>query len=204
MEHKQNTYIDNSDGNMMISPSNLDVLDESSSFEGESGRNIIITGGIVDKELEIMKLADGISYEITGDITFNRNVKILPGVRLIMYPETKIQVEQFAAFMVEGTEVDPVIMEGKVTDQPSWRGIVIQSSTVENQFSYLNIKHAGSNKLDPQWLGDAVATIGLRNNARLSLHDTDISEFNGCKVFIKASAELDYDQSVTDAEICTK
>lgn len=203
-EHKKNTYINNSDGNLMIHPSNLGVLDDSSVFEGESGRNIIITGGMVDQELEIMKLAEGIAYEITGDITFNKNIKILPGVHLIMYPETKIQVEQFAAFTVDGAENDPVLIEGKVTEQPSWRGIVIQSSTVENQFNHLNIKHAGSNKLDPQWLGDAVAAIGLRNNARLSLHNTTFSEYNGCKVFVKSSAELDYDQSVTDADICTK
>lgn len=202
--HEAVRYTSNTEGNIIMHVDNASKLDLASVYDANNGteNNITITGGISHKAVVINSLPGDVQYEIKDEISFENSVVIEAGNTLIMHPETRLYFEQSASIQILGEIDDPVRLIGSISDLPSWKGIVINSATVENEINFLNIYNAGSNKIDQNWLGDAIAVIALRNNARLRLTSMLIENFNGCKVFLRSSAQLDFDDSLSIEDIC--
>ena len=204
--HEAVRYNSNTEGNiiMHIDIDNVSILDKASVYDGNNGsdNNITITGGVSHNAVKIKSLPGDVQYQIKDEISFEQSVVIEAGTTLIMEPETRLYFEQSASIQVQGEVDNPVSLIGSIADLPSWKGIVINSATVVNEINYMNVYNAGSNKIDQNWLGDAIAVIALRNNARLRLTNTLIEDYNGCKVFLRSSAQLDFDESISAGDIC--
>ncbi|MEM7655663.1 MAG: hypothetical protein AAF399_06000 [Bacteroidota bacterium] len=108
-------------------------------------------------------------------------------------PGVVIQVEENGGFGVYdqgtlkmvGTEAEPIIIKGAAASQGYWRGIHIETNSINNQMEYVQISDAGSNYV---YCCNTVASVFLKGG-KLAISNTTIS--NGAEYGLYANEAAD-------------
>ena len=94
-------------------------------------------------------LGDGVDYLVTANINISgtRVVTIKPGVKIQFEGgDAGFTLSSQSALKMIGTAAKPIILEGKVATAGSWNGIYLDAVNLENQWEYVTVRHAGSQR----------------------------------------------------------
>lgn len=90
---------------------------------------------------------DGVDYLLTCNLEFSENfiLTIEPGVVIEIENGRRIEIEGQAAISAIGTATDPIIFRGNNNaGQPSWKGILSDTSNPNNAFNHVIIEDGGA------------------------------------------------------------
>ena len=91
-------------------------------------------------------LGDGVDYIVTADIAISgtRVITVKPGVKIQFEGgNSGFSLRGSAALKMIGTAAKPIIFEGKIAAAGSWAGVYMQANSLENQWEYVTVRHAG-------------------------------------------------------------
>lgn len=122
---------------------------------------------------------NNVDYIINGVLTVNARLTVMPGVRIQMGPDARIEVTSTGALNVEGTENNPIFIEGEEVVKGFWNYIRFRSNNPDNIIRFCTIINGGgSSNIATN------AVIVLEDNARLAISNSVIanSASNGIKL----------------------
>ncbi|MDF1573025.1 MAG: right-handed parallel beta-helix repeat-containing protein [Bacteroidales bacterium] len=89
-------------------------------------------------------LDDGYDYYVTGEWSLDADVTIMPGVSIMMKPESSIRVNTDGSLNAIGTEVKPIVIEGEINTKGAWGEIEFDNSNnPKNVLDYVMISDGG-------------------------------------------------------------
>ncbi len=118
-----------------------DLLEE---IDENTNTSIELTGAVgapmvLEDHLEI-----GYDYYVTGEWTIDADVSVLPGVSIMMKPESSIRVITGGSLNAVGAEVKPIIIEGELDAKGAWGEIEFDNSNnPKNVLDYVVISNGG-------------------------------------------------------------
>ncbi|MEO0469684.1 MAG: hypothetical protein AAF206_08700 [Bacteroidota bacterium] len=118
--------------------------------------------------------------DITAPLT------IEPGVVIEFEENAGLGIYDQGTITVVGTESQPIILKGKEAIAGYWRGIHLETNSINNRFDYAQISDAGSNYV---YCCNAVATLFLKDG-KVSLKNTTISNGDGYGIYVRSQAEM--------------
>jgi hypothetical protein len=157
--------------------------------QSDFGNNfVVVNGGQVPEsdDVEWQSLLNG-KYLFTNTTTIWGKVSIQPGSILEFDNDVLMRVRTNGIFVANGTAADNIIFTRREGSSNNWRGITIETSSLENSMNYVQISYGGNANLVS---GLGQANLGLHNNSRLSLTNSTISNSLGYGVYLRDSAEL--------------
>lgn len=167
-------------------PVHLYELDTQSNW---GGYHIEVNGGSVPDTEDVVwpKLNDGM-YLFTGTTTIYGKLTLQPGSILEFDNDALFRVRTNGVFVANGTPSDHIILRNKTGSAAHWKGIAIETSSLENSMEYVEVSHGGNSSLIT---GIGATNIGVGNNARLKLHNSIIRNSLGFGIIVRGSATLD-------------
>ncbi len=87
---------------------------------------------------------EGYDYYVTGKWSLNADVTIMPGVMIMMKPESSISVNTNGSLNAVGAEVKPIVIEGEINTKGTWGEISYDNSNnPKNILDYVIISDGG-------------------------------------------------------------
>jgi hypothetical protein len=117
-------------------------------------------------------------------VDIKADLEIEAGTVIAMSENSGLGVYDNGSIKAVGTAASPIIIKGLDPVSGYWRGIHIETNTLNNQFDHVQISGAGSNYV---YCCNAVASLFLKSSGKVSLKNTTIS--NGDGFGISASGE---------------
>jgi len=170
------------------------AIDASNQLSGNTQDSVDIQGSdfgsIIQSDLAIPSL--GVPYRISGRLSFAAKVSVAAGAHFLMRPDALLTVGDASgvgSLSLSGSSAAPIIIEGELASAGSWGGIMINSASALNQFSYLQIGHGGS--VAPLAGQAANIVVGSGGGAsKLSLSNSSLHDSAGFGVYVTASSQL--------------
>jgi hypothetical protein len=133
---------------------------------------ITLTQDDFSSELTLENHDVEIDYYINESISMDFDLIIKPGVTISFGENGSLAIEPNGSIEAIGTETEQITFTGEVQIKGSWKGIIISSSSLKNQFTYCTIEYAGKPSWNngiqgglSTWVG---ASFGVRNCAFLT------------------------------------
>jgi len=175
------TFSQNSQGAMRITAGQMRFIDSETDF---NNHEIVITGATLNDDVDHVWPAplNG-NYRFTALMSIFDNVTIEEGAVLLFDTDVLLRFRGSSGkYQVLGSEENPVIFKGATEQAGSWRGILIESSSIENRFEHAHFYHAGHDDLVS---GYGRAAIGMGSNVRGSFSDLHFDNINGYGIYIR-------------------
>lgn len=180
----------------LVNPDELRLSVESSGA-GNSQKWIRDDGSIVSEvttelecgitsDLVLENTAAAVDYVVTCVIDVTANLVIEPGVVIEVEENAGFGVYDGGTFKAVGTESNPITIRGTSPNQGFWRGIHIETNSINNQLDHVNISDAGSNYV---YCCNEKATVFLKGG-KLSIKNTTISNGGAFGMWANADAEI--------------
>ncbi|MEO9893708.1 hypothetical protein [Aurantibacter sp.] len=140
-----------------------------------------------------------IDYVVDCVIDVTAPLIVEAGVVIQFNENAGIGVYDDGSLTVNGSDTEPVVMQGEEATKGYWRGIHIQSNKLSNSLNYLQISDAGGNYVyccndaSSIYLKDGMAAITnteISNGKSYGIIATDNFEFNGYSENIITTHEL--------------
>ena len=160
-------------------------LDTQSNF---ANNHVVVNGGQIsdEEDVEWPALLNG-SYLFTNTTTVWGKVSIQPGAILEFDNDVTMRVRTNGVLVANGTASDNIIFTRKSGSMDHWKGLAIETSSLENSMDYVEISYAGNSNLIT---GVGQTNLALGNNARLTLTNSTISNSLGYGIWLRPGAEL--------------
>lgn len=186
VEFEKNTITTHEKAPMYLHLERTTELDGTGSdFTGNDEDYIQILESTVDEETivpanNVPYLFDGSVMDITEALTIEE------GVEIEVKENGGIGVFDDGSLSIDGTAASPVIIRGASAVEGFWRGIHIETNSINNQFDYAEISDAGS---DYVYCCNTVATVFLKGG-KLEMANTTLSNGKGYGLYANADANL--------------
>ena len=121
-------------------------------------------------------------YRVERDIDVSALLNIEPGVVIHVDQGQLIEVLSSGTLIAAGSETDSVVItSSNEGGDVRWGGLIINSGDAQNELRFVRISYAGGNSrlYYRTSLGDVFANVGIREDARLSVANSVISESGG-------------------------
>lgn len=157
-----------------------------STYVGNEKDFVGVFESTLDEEVSVPALdvpfffEEGKVMDIIDDLTLEA------GVEIVMGNEAGIGVIDNGSLKVTGTNTAPVTIRGEEATQGYWRGIHMETNSINNQISYLTVSDAGS---DYVYCCNTTASIFLKDG-RASFENTTLSNGAGYGFATKADFEF--------------
>jgi hypothetical protein len=174
-----------SQGALHIHAAQIADLDTQSNF---AGNYVIVNGGQITEDRDVIwpSLLSG-NYLFTNTTTIYGKVNIQPGAILEFENDIIMRVRNDGVLAANGTASENIIFTRKNGSTDYWKGISIESSSVENSMDYVEISYGGNSDLIS---GTGKTNLGLTSSARLNLSNSTISNSLGYGLWLRSGAEL--------------
>jgi hypothetical protein len=171
---------DNNAGAMFITASQINDIDSNTDF---GGQEIFVTGNNVNTGNSHIWIAPlNSNYHFTNNLDIYDEVSIEAGTELVFDNEVRMYFRNNSIIKVLGTESNPVVFRGSLEVPGSWRGVLIESSNLENTIQYARFNHAGHSDLAS---GYEKAAIGLASTARVEIMNSEFNEIDGYGIYTR-------------------
>jgi hypothetical protein len=149
---------------------------------------VVVNGGQIQEEENVVwpSLWSG-KYLFTNTTTIWGKVSIEPGAILEFDNDVMMRVRTNGVLVANGTVSDNIIFTRRSGSMDHWKGLAIETSSLENSMDYVEISYAGNSNLIS---GIGQTNLGLGNNARLTLTNSTISNSLGYGIWLRPGAEL--------------
>ncbi len=153
------------------------------------------TAQLIDADINADRVLENIvtdpeqaDYIVKAMINVNAKLSIKPGVVIVFEEDKGLKVGQNGKLIAIGTEAEPITFTGKEEEAGYWAGIMLLSSSTDNEISFAKINYAGSIAIYPFSHNTAV---GVADQAYLRLSNTSIeySQENG--LFVASAGAVD-------------
>jgi len=162
------------------------IVETTSDFSGNLENYIFIENSDVKNDISLKK--GNVPYLIeTGVIDVTRKLTIDAGVQIFMEEDAGIGVFDEGALTIDGTSTEPVVMKGIQNVQGYWRGIHIESNSIDNKLTHAIISNAGSNYV---YCCNVVATIFLKDG-KAALSNLVLESGAGIGIYAGKDVQLD-------------
>ncbi|MFN2395560.1 MAG: PKD domain-containing protein [Bacteroidales bacterium] len=174
-----------SQGALHIHAAQIAYLDNQSNF---AGNYVVVNGGQIseDQDVEWPFLLSG-SYLFINTTNIYGKVNIQPGAILEFDNDILMRVRNNGVLAANGTASGNILFTRKNGSTDYWKGIVIESSSVENSMDYVEISYAGNSNLIS---GFGKTNLGLSSSARLNLSNSTISNSLGYGIWLRSGADF--------------
>ncbi len=153
---------------------------------GESSDQVMITAlaatvsisGTYNENLHLTNIfedPDAVDYVISGDVNIYERFTIDPGVRIAAMNDRTLRVRNSGVIEINGTEAEPVIIEGDSPQAGFWKGLTVESNNLENTINHLHISHTGSSNI----LSGRPKTALLLETARVTIQNSHFTNNEG-------------------------
>lgn len=195
-------FENNTLGAMSILAEHMDGIDDLSNFNGQE---VLVRGGSLaaGSEHTWVNPTNGI-FRVAGEINAYGRLEILEGVEFRMENNVRFRVRSEGVIQVMGTETNPVVFKGATELAGAWRGVYIESNSIENQFNHVSFSHAGHEDIAP---GFGKTAIGFASGARAMLSNIYFSDIDGYGTYIRYDntnvtfSALNFGPGLTEAAI---
>lgn len=188
-EFSNNIFRNTASYPISVTPSVADGIDFASctfSDNDESFIRIFDSSSASDVDEDVTWERAPLPYFVDANIRIYGSITIESGSEFIFSSGAGINVYngQNGYLKIDGTDANHVIMRGEVATAAAWLGLLVNSTNVQNIFSYLDIADGGQRNLP---LVDLKGNIVLNNsNGRLTLNDCTSTRAE-CDVVIDTS-----------------
>ncbi|MEO0897641.1 MAG: hypothetical protein AAFY71_14650 [Bacteroidota bacterium] len=133
---------------------------------------------------------NGCVLDVTGKLT------IQPGTVIAFEENAGVGVYDGGSINAVGTVDQEIVLKGMESVKGYWRGIHIETNSINNVFDYVNVSDAGSNYV---YCCNAVASVFLKGG-KMKVDNSQIANGGGLGFFANASATI---ESFTNNTITT-
>ncbi|MFK7923263.1 MAG: hypothetical protein AB8H47_14970 [Bacteroidia bacterium] len=171
---------------LAIAPVLMQYLDGSGSdYSGNDKDFIRVLDGNVDEAISVP--ANNVPYLFDGRvIDIIEAMTIEAGAELVMNENGGLGVYDSGSLKILGTSSNPVSIRGREAVAGYWRGIHIETTSLNNDFQYVNISDAGS---DYVYCCNIKASVFLKGG-KLSIANSNISNGSEYGLYANDAAEL--------------
>lgn len=179
----QNNFFDNNTlGAMQMTAAQIGDVDALTDFNAQ---DIVITGSNIAAGTDhTWGAANNGTYRFTSNVDISANTTITEGAVFTFDNNVLLRFRSDATVKVLGTASDPVIFKGSLEQPGSWRGIVLESSTLENLIQHAEFAHAGHSNLVA---GFGRAALGFASNTRATITNSHFRDIDGYGIYIRSN-----------------
>lgn len=155
-----------------------------------SAEAIIIDGDINQDRVLTNIVAEGTAadYIVKALVNVKAKLTVEPGVVIVFEEDKGLKVTAEGKLIATGTEEEPITFTGKEHEVGYWAGIMLLSSSLDNEISNANIYYAGSTAIYPF---SHTTAIGLANDGFLKLMHTNIEYASGSGLHVASGGIID-------------
>ncbi len=152
---------------------NENANDNNSNGNGSGSGCIELTNDLINGG---QTLAAGGCYDVPARVLLSDGtLTIEPGVEVRFAQDTYLEVDGTGALRAEGTASQPIRFTGSQPLRGHWRGISIETVSVDNVLDHVVMQYGGSS----QWTGSSNSVSMLRVEGRASVSNTTLRESAG-------------------------
>ncbi len=196
LEHEANHYADNSSAGVSVHVRNAGVMDDISTFSGNSVDGVEIYGGTLEEDIVVSKLSGNTPYYVSSDIGVEAPLIITEGARFEFAEDVYISIEDGSGdsyMQVSGTQNMPVVFTRANPEAGQyWRGIRYRTSDNRNTMDYVVVEYAGNSNMSigPYSSQNRSANVAVDSHSFLSLSNAVISNSKALGVAAISNATL--------------
>ena len=176
-----NTINDHNKAPVLL-PANLaHKLDAASTFTGNARQYLEIgTAEIseqvtwVDAQLPYRIVDNNVSGNV--EVSNNGQLTLSAGLQMDFEADLGLEIASDGAIKAIGTSSNPILLSGASSAAGAWRGMIVYSDDLDNQFEHVQMTYAGSSAFNSN--GD-VGTIILWANSRFSILNSTLKDGSG-------------------------
>ncbi|WP_288427493.1 PKD domain-containing protein [uncultured Spirosoma sp.] len=164
---------------IQLPASQVEKLDENSTFASSNGINVVaIYGGLnATKETTWGPFKDGTRYRFTESFHTGSGLVIKPGTIFEVASQKAIGIDGDGYLIAKGTADKRIVFTGEVKAPGSWGGILFDRSVdVRNELSYAEVSYGGG---DPAYMyaakGNVILWSGFGGRGRVKITNSIIS-----------------------------
>ncbi len=163
---------------IQLPASQVDMLDENSTFSASNGINVVgIYGGLNSpKETTWGPFKDGTKYRFVDSFGIGSGLVVLPGAYFEVASQKTMNVGGNGYLIAKGTADKRITFTGEVKIAGSWGGIFVDNQDVRNEISYGEVSYGGG---EPAWLyadkGNIILSGGFGSKGRMKIVNSTIS-----------------------------
>jgi IPT/TIG domain len=183
-----NTFASNGIATLRVPAGQVGVINSNNRFTGGNGRDAVevIASTINSFDETVWKpFDDGSPYYISGSITVNSGMSVMPGAVLTFALNTALTISGASAYLTAiGNSTNKIIFTGADrTFKGSWNKIYFTSTTsIKNEFNQVEISNGGSDSNNPYNL--------QLNSSRIKISNTIISNSAGGGFYVDSGSGL--------------
>jgi|AntRauTorcE11898_2_1112593.scaffolds.fasta_scaffold03846_2 hypothetical protein len=176
------TFDDNEESHMLIHPTQIDFIDNQTNLNG--GVVEVYGGDTEESGSETWSNLNNGAFYFSGSVDIDNSVSIEAGALFEMGTDVKLKVRD--VIKGNGTSDDWIVFTGRSKVQGAWAGILIASSSVENELDYVKIEYGGGADLDIYM--DA-GNLGVINDSYLSVPNIKIENSANYGIIVRESRD---------------
>ena len=158
-----------------IAASNLNDIDDTSNFTGNTKNSLRVYGGTVKKDSVWNKLT--VPAFVSSDLDINAFLTIKAGSTFIFANAIDLEVGQTGALKAVGTAKEPILFTADQKTAGYWEGInFYYSNNIKNELEYITVEYAGGGN---GWNGNIHVNASKSSPTRLTIKNSTLS--NGTK-----------------------
>jgi hypothetical protein len=190
-----NTLSNNTLAAMSIGAGSANILDSSTSFDGNNGYNgVEIQGGQMNEQTETTwrGLKNGATYKLTEKLELYSGLVIAPGVTIEAEANTSLEIDLDNGYLTAiGTPSQKIVFQGFVKNAGFWKGVIFESNDTRNTLVYCVVEHGGSADMGS---GLGKSNIGMKflfgEVCTLRIENCLIQNGSGCGISKNANTQL--------------
>ncbi len=181
----------------------LGKLDAASKFNAGNGYNGVQTEGETEAEsAEVTwpSFTDGSKYLVTNDLEINSGLIIAPGATFEFGSEKGMYVRAGGGYLIaKGTAGQKITFTGKDKTKGFWRGIMVTSPDLRNEFDYTEVANAGSTPLiGVSKLANLVLYGNSSTPANAKITNSAFTNGKGVGLYVERGANVNADAATVN------
>lgn len=191
-----NIFSSNADFPLSLSINEVGSLNTSNTFnedENTARRETVIRiyDSVLKSDQVWSDVGSGVSLRFVGDPSVEAKLTINEGVKMEFDQGVIMRVKSEGTLIAKGSEDKKVIFTSSdIGAGKKWGGILIESSSVQNELSHAEVLHAGGQENLMYFQGWRGGNIALGDNAKLSLTNSVIAHSSAHGLVLHGSAAL--------------
>lgn len=187
---ENNEFIDNSGYAIYIELNDVGAIDGNTTFSGNGDDGVTIYGSSTADNVTMSNLSGSAYYLFTGSSTVGSDLDIEEGTEMRFNEDVKLTVDSNGTISAIGTSTNKITFtSANQAGGIKWTGILIESNSEINEFSFVEVSHAGGDDIDYINSGWRTSNIAI-NAGKLKMNDCTISNGDGTGIVISSSSFL--------------
>lgn len=184
-----NTITTHGETPLYLAPERAGELDGvESDFSGNAaGKDFIkVLDGSINNSTNWKKANVPYLIETAAVIDVKQPLTIEPGTEITFGPDAGLGIYDQGSINAIGTASAPIIFNSKENVQGFWRGVHVETNSIDNEFAYVTVDNAGSNYV---YCCNDKAGLILKGG-QMVVSNSTFKNSGGCGITVKSSGNL--------------